>query len=363
MVNFFAPAFRVEVNGARLSADVSCNIEQISVTSKPDTLDTFTLSIVNEYPKMRWTHTSDADLFREGNGVKLALGYVDDLHDMIDGEITKISPSFPESGVPTISVEGHTRLHWLQGSRNTRTFQQMNDKQIIEKIARDAGLEPEVEDPGVQYDYVMQPNLTDLAFVRMRAARLHFEVLVSGKKLIFRKMKESDEEVYTLVWGHAQEALSGSKIFPLKSFTPELNATKPASEVQVRGHDPKTKSPIVGKAGPSDQNGSMGGSKKGGDIWTDAFRRPKQEVCVTRPVASQAEADEHAKAIYNNRAIETITGQGATIGLPELRAGKVVMIKGLGPRFNGKYYIDEATHTLDGGGYLTSFSAKRNSAS
>ncbi|MGA7413985.1 MAG: contractile injection system protein, VgrG/Pvc8 family [Bryobacteraceae bacterium] len=362
MANYFAPAFRVEVNGTRLSADVSANLEQISIVSKPDTLDTFSLTIANPYPEMRWTHTADADLFQEGNGVKIALGYVDDLHDMIDGEITTISPTFPDSGVPTIAVEGHTRLHWLQGSRNTRTFQKMTDKQIVEKIARDIGLEPEAEDPGVQYDYVMQPNRTDLEFIRLRAARIHFEVLAEGKKLIFRKMKESEEETYTLVWGHAQ-SLSGPNIFPLKSFNPVLNARSPVSDVSVRGYDPKNKSQIVGKAGTSDQNGSMGGSKKGGDVWSDAFRRPRQYVRVNTPVASQAEADEHARAIYNDHAIELVTGSGATIGLPALRAGKVIKLEGLGPRFNGRYYVDQATHTLDGGGYLTSFTAKRNSSS
>src|SRR6266404_6468609 len=99
MSNYFAPAFRVEINGSSLSADVSCNVEQISIVSKPDTLDSFTMTVANPYPQMRWTHTSDADLFHEGSGVKIALGYVDDLHDMIDGEITKISPTFPDSGV------------------------------------------------------------------------------------------------------------------------------------------------------------------------------------------------------------------------------------------------------------------------
>jgi len=295
--------------------------------------------------------------------VQIALGYVGELEDMIDGEITSITPTFPEDGVPTIAVAGNTRMHWLQGSRRTRTFQKMSDKQIVEKIAADNGLEPQAEDPGVQYDYVMQGNRTDLDFIRMRAARIHFEVLVDGKKLIFSKMNEDDSEVYTLVWGHTQLGLSGPNIFPLKSFSPTLNAKSPTSEVNVRGYDPQTKSPIVGKATTSDQNGNMAGAKKGGDIWQDAFHTPRQYVRVTSPVGSQAEADEHARAIYNDHAIETITGNGTTIGLPQLRAGKVIQLKGLGPRFDGNYYVDSAVHTLDSGGYSTNFTVKRNSSS
>jgi phage protein D len=363
MANFFAPAFQVEINGNRLSADISCNVEQISISNKPDTLDGFTMTVANPYPDLRWTHTTDADLFRAGNGVTIALGYVGELRPMIDGEITNITPNFPEGGLPTLAVGGHTRMHWLQGSRKTRTFLRMSDKQIVEKIAHDMGLEPEVEDPGVQYDYVMQPNRSDLDFIRMRAARIHFELLVEGKKLIFRKMKEGDEQTYTLVWGHAQQSLSGPNIFPLKSFSPTLNARTPASDVNVRGYDPKTKSSIIGKASTADQNGDMGGSKRAGDVWSTAFRRPKEYVRVTSPVSSQAEADEHARAIYNNRAIQTITGQGTTIGLPALRAGNVIQLDGLGPTFNGKYLVDSTTHKLDGSGYLTDFTVKRNSSS
>ena len=59
----FAPAFRVSVNGAALAADVSKNVEQVSVVNELDSADQFSLTLANPYPSMRWTHTSDADLF------------------------------------------------------------------------------------------------------------------------------------------------------------------------------------------------------------------------------------------------------------------------------------------------------------
>src|SRR4030095_16715364 len=142
---FFAPAFKVSVNGAGLAADVSLNITEISVTHEPDTLDHFSLTLANPYPEMRWTHKDDAKLFQEGNAVEIELGYVDDRQPKFSGEITSISPSFPESGVPTLRVEGYTRLHWLQGSPKTRTFQDVTDRQIVEKIAGEVGLTPKAQ--------------------------------------------------------------------------------------------------------------------------------------------------------------------------------------------------------------------------
>jgi Bacteriophage probable baseplate hub protein len=364
VTNYFAPAFRILVNGSRLQANVSAEIEQLEVVSKPDTLDTFSFTIANPLPKMRWTHTPDADLFREGNSVKIAMGYVDDLQFVMDGEITQISPTFPEGGIPTVAIEGHTLLHRLHGTNNTRTFQSMTDKDIVEQIAKDANLQAEVEDLPTQHEYVMQPNQTDLEFLRARARSLHFEILVEDKKLIFRKSQEQKPKTYTLVWANAQKAVaSGSNRLPLKTFSLQMNASKPPTSVESRSYDPATKKAFVSKAGPSDQTSKMGGTQPGGDVSNNAYKRERKNVNVTSHFASQAECDVHAKASYNNQAMGLISGTAETIGVPDLRGGQIIQMLGVGPRFEGQYRIDQATHSIGGDGYKTTLSLKRNSVS
>jgi phage protein D len=364
VTNYFAPAFRILVNGSQLEADVSLNIEQVQVVSKPDTLDTFSFTIANPLPNMRWTHTPDADLFREGNSVSIAMGYVDDLEDMIEGEITQISPSFPQTDIPTVQIEGHTLLHRLRGTHNTRTFQQVSDKDIAEKIGQNANLQVEAEDPQVQYEYVMQPNQTDLEFLRARARRIHFEILVQGKKLIFRKSQEAAAKTYTLVWAQAQKAVaSGSSVLPLTTFSLKMSASTPPTNVETRSYDPTSKQAFVSHAGPSDQTSNMGGTHRGGEIPSTAFKAQRKYVHVTTPFGSQSECDEHAKASYNNQAMGLVSGTAETIGVPDLRAGQVIQLLGVGPRFEGEYYIDEATHEIGGDGYKTSLTVKRNSVS
>jgi phage protein D len=343
---------------------VSAEITEVKVVSKPDTLDTFSFTIVNALPKMRWTHTSDADLFREGSAVQIALGYVDDLQDMIEGEITQISPSFPQDGIPTLAIEGRTLLHRLHGTNNTRTFQGVSDKDIVEKIAQEANLQAEAEDPQVQYEYVMQPNQTDLEFLRDRARKLHFEILVRGKKLIFRRSQEQKPKSYTLVWAHAQMAIAmGTNTLPLSTFQLQMNASKPPTSVETRSYDAASKQAFVAQAGPSDQTSPMGGNKKGGDVANDAFKRERKLVHVVTPHGSQSECHEHAKAYYNNQAMGLISGTAETIGVPDLRGGQIIAMLGVGRRFEGEYRIDEATHSIGGDGYTTSLTVKRNSVS
>lgn len=365
MTNYFAPAFQVQVNGSRLQADVSMNIETISVISKPDTLDSFTFTITNALPEMRWTHNpTDANLFREGHSVSIAMGYADDApQPMIEGEITTISPTFPADGIPTVTIGGNTRMQRLFGTNKTKTFKNTTDSQLAQQIAQANHLQAQVEDTQIQYDYLIQPNQSDLEFLKQRAARIDFEILVQGTTLIFRK-RSGQTQMYTLVWAGVQQAFaSGPNTLPLKSFAPQVNALAPKSNVQHRAYDVSQKQPFVSNAGPSDQTSTMGGSQAGANIPQSAFNAPRDEVHVTSPFESKAEGDQRAKAALNSKAMQTVTGTAETIGIPDLRAGQLVQLLGVGPRFSGQYKIDQATHSIGASGYSTSLNVTRNAIS
>ena len=54
-----------------------------------------------------------------------------------------------------------------------------------------------------------------------------------------------------------------------------------------------------------------------------------------------------------------ITGRGSTVGVPDLRAGSVIVIEGVGKRFSGKYFVTSTTHKIDDSGYTTGFTGRR----
>jgi phage protein D len=360
---YFAPAFRIEINGSRLQGDVSMNIQQVEVTSMPDTLDEFSFTLVNSLPRMRWTHTDDADLFRPGSSVRILMGYVDDLHLMMEGEITDVSPTFPADGVPTVGIKGHSRMHRLRGDNKTRTFQNTNAKQIVEKIGKDAGLDVKADDVEVMQDYVIQPNQSDLEFLKGIAKGLHFEVLVQNKTLIFRKAKESTPKVFTFIWFGTQESFAPTPdTLPLKSFSPEMKTLAPTNTAVHRAYDMKSKKPFISSASSADQTTLMGGQQSGAAQSASAFNMERTTTVVTQPFASKDEGDRMAKATYEAKAMDYIGGHAETIGVPELWSGQVVEFKGLGPVFSGLYYISQATHTIAESGYQTSFEVKRNAS-
>jgi uncharacterized protein len=361
---YFAPAFRVKLNRAKLAPDVLANITSITVKNMLQQVDTFSLTLANPYPQLRWTHSADANLFAEGSEVEIEMGYVDNLHSMIVGEITSIKPNFPEGGSPTVQIDGRSYMYWLRRKLPSkgRSFKDMTDKAIVEQIAQEFHLTAEAEQ-GHTYQDISQGNQSALSFLLDLAKRAGFEIQVRGKFLYFRKPQVSQPATYTLVWGGSKVPLNlADRIAPLQNFTPICDMRNQVTAVVVRGYDPKKKQAIEARAGIGDEASLVGSGQTGGKLLQKSFGIENEEICAHTPVASQAEADRIARARYNERAQQLVTGQGTTVGLPDLWVGQLVKIVIVDPnnRFSGPYYISETAHTINSSGYRTNFSVQRN---
>lgn len=73
----------------------------------------------------------------------------------------------------------------------------------------------------------------------------------------------------------------------------------------------------------------------------------------------QERANVMADAVYRKRAREFLKVDGETIGLPRIRAGKYVEIRGMRPPFDGFYYCEKTVHTYGPTGLRTRFLARR----
>ena len=83
-----------------------------------------------------------------------------------------------------------------------------------------------------------------------------------------------------------------------------------------------------------------------------------EEVVADESIEDEQEAKQKAKDHLSRMAKDLVTGSGTTLGLPELRAGRPVYIRGLGKRFSGRYLITKTTHTNGDSGETTQFDAR-----
>jgi uncharacterized protein len=349
--NPMAPGFSVTIDGAALSFEAESHVVGVTVDDTVELPSMFTLEMVGSADQTNaasWV--DDEKLFAPGKVVEIKMGYVNEVESLFIGEITGLEPEFIFNRRPSLIVRGYDRRHRLQRGRQTRTFIQQKDSDIATKVAREAGLTPQATDSTVVHDYVIQANQTDLDFLQERARRIQYEVVVEDKNLLFRPVSNDKSEVLTLTMDDH-----------LLEFYPQLSSVQQVSAVSVRGWNPKEKKELIGKAQAGDEVSTMGGKQSGPKVSQSAFGAAVG--MVIQPIMTQAEADQIAKAHFNELALMLVSGEGVCLGRTDMRAGKVIKIDGVGKRFSGQYYVTEANHRYDPqDGYRTHFTVRRNAS-
>lgn len=289
---------------------------------------------------------ADGNAFAIGKALRVEMGTGNNLETIFDGEIVALELQPTAAGAVTLVVRAYDRSHRLHRGRQTATFVQMTDSDIATRIAREAGLDPDVESTSEVYEYILQDNRTHYEFLRDRAERIGFAFWVDEGKLHFRRPSASPPAPIVLEWGR-----------DLLRFHPVQSAGRQVDEVIVRGWDPQAKRAIVGRATRGRGAAEVGDGRPGGQVAASAFGQAKV-VVVQRPVRTQGEADALAQALCDELSQAYVRAEGQTNGTVSLRPGQVVEIHNVGRRFGGKYYVTQAIHSISTqAGYRTDFSA------
>ena len=364
--DYYAPNFKVLVEGRELDATTHGDIIDLKVTMDIDNLTSFDLTVNNWDDKSFDFKYSDTTIFDVGNRVDIQMGYADRLQYMTSGIIQTLSPRFPQSGPPTLSVSGVDSRVKLRDRKPTpqdiKLFVKKSDSEIAKIIADRNGLEPRVTERKETHALVQQKNQDDLTFLMERAKRIDFDFYlrvdpVTGKDALFFVSPTDNRDarrsfVYVFEWGKN-----------LINYSSQLTLNHQVGSVTVSGWDPTTKKRISYTATPNDLPGTGGGGTNGPKAAQERLAN-RQDFVVDQPVISAQEARDLAISQLRERAYQFLAGSGQVIGLPDMRPGDLVELRGLGQRFSGardkpiQYYVKKVTHALGGSGYLTQFEVR-----
>ncbi len=341
--------FIVSLDGTPLDAEHLQRIISVEVDDSQYLPDMFSIQ-VND-PDVR---DLEADFYKLGSAIKITVQLrqppdsdkIPPPEVLIIGEITSIEPDLTSEGHTTLTIRGYDRSHKMNRERKTKSYLQMKDSDLAQKLARDSGLKALVDETQVVYDYLMQANQTDWEFLLERALRIGYRIYVDDDTLYFTKSPSTPPVGATLAWGDN-----------LSRFRPRLSTVEQVSEVEVYGWDPKKKDKILGRAtSPTNtlQNRQDNG-KSGGSLASSAHSKAGKVVVTDHPVVSQTEADGLAKAVLDGRAGNFIQAEAEAGGDPKIRAGMAVNITGVGKRFGDKYLVTRSIHHYNQKGYTVRF--------
>lgn len=286
----------------------------------------------------------DEHPFEIGSRLEIKLGAREELTttSLFNGDILSLDVEFGPGSIELL-VRGLDRSHTLQRSRKVRTFQNQTASDIVERIAREAGLQVHSDASGDPYDFVQQDNESDWDFIWRLAERIGYEFVVADGVAHFRR--QSTETTPTaLEWPGA-----------LRSFRPRVTAIQQVKEVTLATFDPKTKESIDATASDPQQISHIGIDRQ---TVQQAFDGARVHI-ATEPVDSHSEGQAVAQALLDKLANAYVAAEGVCDGNPAIRAGTPVNITGVGQKFSGTYRVAAATHILRGGSmYETTFATE-----
>jgi len=371
----YQPVFVIEIEGKRLSKDITHEITSFVFEDNEEELDVMELTITD-----RCLQFVDDPLFQEGNEIVARFGYVDNLSPRKVAVIKEIDYDFPDGGDPTIQLKAYDKGHKLTGKQIQRIWQKPAPgilySEIAEQIASEHGLTPVVTKTVGWHLRVAQGNKSDAQFLKELAGKSRDR---DGKGVTGYVFYIQDDELHfhprTL---HARPALIleyfTDREGVLRSFKPSTQSQSvkgAGTETKAVGVDPRKKKHTEHAANNATTPDRTSLGKKtyliDGNSGEGKFR--KQETGKIVPSSERSEsyheeprqepAQDKAESHFKNAEMRQVEATAATVGIPTLVAKQNLEVRGVGTKFSGIYYCTSVRHVFQDG-YSCELKLKKN---
>jgi len=367
-------------SGEQFETRAGNGIVSVSVDLRLDQPDLFAV----EYDMMKLERIQLLDSFSPGTEVEISMG-LDTQQVLCVGEIAYIEPSFDvERGFHT-TISGYHKLHRLTRGQRSRTWGEGLDpetlattpaKEVIDTAKAQVGGTSDALSAGkvgnsqLKHKYVPQLNVSDLEFLQAIGATLEWKAASENKGTVgFRQPDPSSSPVLTISFDRAGQGggnsggVGGESAASYLHLDFRLSTVQQYAAVEVRSWDPDKKQRIVAKKTSSTYqfDANTPGHADTGKGFYGSSSAGRKFIVVDQPVDSQAEADALAQSLFDQFAMDYLTGELVVEGNPALVPGKTIAFSGFGKAFSGKYLITAASHTYrPEEGYRTTVAFARN---
>lgn len=375
----YVPEMRLGFGGRPAPAALRGSVTGVScVTGLGGDADRLEISLANA--GLRWL---DHRLFALDTPVSLALGYVPrEPRTLFSGQVVGTEAEFPSGGVPTLRVIAQDRRTRLADASPGRWFAvpvpklgvlPVPDLVVAPYLALEHGLLPVVdglgavlagalgaadaaavaEDPGMRQRVVRHQHAQNtLKFLEQIAAQNGWELVLEHdldpRGFVLRLMSPAaylDPDV-TLRYGAS-----------LSEFSPRTSSVGQVAKVSVRVWRPEVRLELTVSVGYDWDRQRLAVEVTPGFGLPGGYQG-KEVLLVDEPVTLAT-----APRVLVGKLLPLLnrrtTAQGSCVGDPRIRAGRLLRIEGVGETFGGLWRVVSAQHTLDSGGYRTSFDVRK----
>lgn len=373
----YAPDFRIEINGDAIPPALRACVTRVNYQDGLEGADRVEVTIANE--GLRWL---DSSLLQVDNPFRLSIGYAPDpLEEVFVGEITSVSASFPNDGIPTLTIAAHDFLQRLTVGAKDRAFAlslpcigkfPLPDPAIAALVAGTNLLIPAIDPAGAALSFLtlmiayaidpleakrgirLQQGQSDFDFLTHLAKDNGWEMYIDhtrephGYVLKFQFLIQDYKPSVTLKWGAS-----------LMDFTPKISTVGQVASISTRIWVQSIKMEFVIVLGWDFDRAAFDLMVFPGVGSLQQLLGKKAQNVLKIEALGPATAPKTLLSELLPRLNNRLTGHGSCVGDPRIKASKVINFEGLGDEFSGLYRVTSATHTFDGGGYRTQFDARK----
>lgn len=252
--------------------------------------------------------------------------------DLGSFEISELQLSGPPDMVSIRALSARVS-HAARTQRKTKAHENKDLFTIASEVAAGAGLALRWEGANPFYERVDQREEGDLPFLARLCRDAGNGLKVAGEKLIVYEGRRWDQRGPHATLKRGEAWIKGYR------FTSGTHDQYCGCVVSY--WHPQLKELIVGSYFPDD-------APETGEV-----------LRLNQPVRDEAEAGALAQAALRNKNRWEVQAEITLVGDPRRRATDVVVLEGFG-RFDGRYFLDEVRHILDGqGGFETHLTGMR----
>lgn len=212
----------------------------------------------------------------------------------------------------------------LRQTKHNKVWENTTLKNIADKIAKSSNMKlMYLSSSNPKYKRKEQINMTDIAFLKKLCKRTGISLKITSKTVVLFDAADYEKKA------EVKKIKSGKGNILSYNFSTKTADTA-YSSCHVVYTDPKTKKKIEATYKPTNAN------------------KDGQTLEIKQKVSSVAEAKELARKMLRSKNKGETTANFTLVGDVEYVAGVTVRVYGYG-EFDGKYIVEEATHSITGG--------------
>jgi len=339
----YAPEFQIKINGDRIPAAMRGCVTHVSYQDGLEGADRVEVTLANE--DLRWL---DDPLLQMDNGFSLSIGYAPDpLEQVFVGEITGVNASFPNGGMPTLTIVAHDFLQRLAKGTKDRAFAlsipcigkfPLPDPAVVALVSATDLLIPAIDPAGAALSFLtlliayaidpleakrgirLQQGQSDFDFLSTIAKDNGWEMYIDhtqepkGYVLKFQFLIQDYSPSVTLNWGQS-----------LMDFTPKITTVGQVAGISTRIWVPSIKMEFVIVLSWDFDRAAFDLMVYPGLGSLEALLgSTKAQSVVKIEAIGQATAPKKILSELLPRLNNRLTASGSTIGDPRIKASKVI---------------------------------------